>query len=238
MTDTHAAGKTERLQKFLANAGIASRRRAEVLIERGAVKINGKTAKLGDKVDPQKDIVEYGGKKLKPEEKLYYIALNKPKGYITSRFDPQKRKSVYGFLPKDMQNKVWTVGRLDVYTEGLIIFTNDGDLTEKLAHPRYEHDKEYEVLLNKPVGEAALDKLRAGVKIGEGQITSPAKIRVRGERIYMTIHEGRKRQVRRMFEAIGYKVKNLKRIRENKLELGDLPLGKLKYVEKSDIINV
>lgn len=224
------------MQKFLANAGIASRRRAEVLIERGQVKINGKVAKLGDKVDPQKDVVEYGGKVLKPEQKLYYIALNKPKGYITSRFDPQKRKSVYTFLPKELQNKVWTIGRLDVYTEGLILFTNDGDLTEQLAHPRYEHDKEYEVLLNKPVSEASLDKLRGGVEIGEGQMTAPAKIRVRGEKIYMTIHEGRKRQVRRMFEKVGYKVKNLKRMRINKLELADLPLGKLKYVEKSDII--
>ncbi len=228
--------KTERLQKFLANAGIASRRRAEVLIERGAVKVNGRTAKIGDKVDPKKDIVEYGGKILKPEQQLFYIALNKPKGYITSRFDPQKRKSVYGFLPKDLQNKVWTVGRLDVYTEGLIIFTNDGDLTEKLAHPRYEHDKEYEVLLNKPISEASLDKLRSGVEIGDRQVTSPAKIRVRGGRIYMTIHEGKKRQIRRMFEAIGYKVKNLKRIRVNKLELGDLPLGKIRHVTKEEII--
>lgn len=226
----------ERVQKFLSNAGIASRRRAETLIKQGAIKINGKTAHLGDKVDPSKDRVEYNNKVIKPETEMFYIALNKPKGYITSRFDPQKRKSVYGFLPKDLQSKVWTIGRLDVYTEGLIVFTNDGELTQQMAHPRYEHDKEYEILANKEISDAALDKLRKGVTIGNNEMTSPAKVRVRGEKIYMTIHEGKKRQVRRMFEALGFKVKNLKRIRVNKLELGDLPLGKIKFVKKEDII--
>jgi pseudouridine synthase len=226
----------ERLQKFLSNAGIASRRASEVLIKKGLVRINGNIAKLGDKVDPEKDQVTYNGKLIRPEKEFFYIALNKPKGYITSRYDPQRRKSVYGFLPRDMQTKVWTIGRLDIYTEGLIIFTNDGELTEVLAHPRYEHDKEYEVLLNKEISDSALEKLRKGVVIGAGQLTAPAKIRVRDDKIYMTIHEGKKRQVRRMFEKIGFKVKNLKRIRVNKLELGDLPLGKLRIIRKEDII--
>ncbi len=226
----------ERLQKFLSNAGIASRRAAEVLIAKGQVRINGNVAKLGDKVDPEKDQVSYNGKLIRPEKELFYIALNKPKGYITSRYDPQKRKSVYGFLPENLRRKVWSVGRLDIYTEGLIIFTNDGELTQALAHPRYEHDKEYEVQLNKEISDAALDKLRQGIAIGTGQVTAPAKVRQRGDKIYMTIHEGRKRQVRRMFEKIGFRVKNLKRIRLNKLELGDLPLGKIRFVKKEDII--
>ena len=227
---------TERLQKFLSNAGIASRRRAETLIQAGKVTINGKTAKLGDKVDPAVDVVKYNGKILKPETTLHYIAVNKPRGYISSRFDPQKRKSVYKLLPEELRSKVWSVGRLDFYTEGLLLFTNDGDLTEQLAHPRFEHDKEYEVELNKNIDDATLDRLRVGVEIGEGFTTSPAKIRVRNNKIYMTIHEGKKRQIRRMFEKVGFKVKNLKRIRMNKLALADLAPGKIKFVTKEDII--
>ncbi len=227
---------TERLQKFLSNAGIASRRRAEALIEQGKIKINGRVAKIGDKVDRAKDEIEFNGKIIKPESELFYIAVNKPKGYITSRFDPEKRKSVYTLLPKELQSKVWSVGRLDFYTEGLILFTNDGDLTQQLAHPSFEHDKEYEVMLNKEVSDAQLDKLRQGIEIGDREMTEPAKIRVRDNKIYMVIHEGKKRQVRRMFEAIGFKVKNLKRIRINKLSLGDLPLGKFKFVKREEII--
>lgn len=226
----------ERLQKFLSNAGIASRRKAEELIEAGKVLVNGKKAKIGDKVDPAKDEVVFNGKLLKPTTDMYYIAVNKPKGYISSRKDPQNRKSVFSLLPKELQNKVWNVGRLDFFTEGLMLFTNDGDLTQKLAHPKFEHDKEYEVLLNKPVTDAAVGKLRKGVSIGEGYITQPATVRVRGERVYLTIHEGKKRQIRRMFEAIDFKVKNLKRIRVNKLELTGIPLGKYKFVKREDIL--
>jgi 23S rRNA pseudouridine2605 synthase len=226
----------ERLQKFLSNAGIASRRRAEVLIEKGLVTINGKVAKLGDKVDPTVDEVKYQGKVLKPETEMHYLAVNKPQGYISSRFDPKKRKSAYALIPEELSSKVWSVGRLDFYTEGLLLFTNDGELTQELAHPKYEHEKEYEIMLNKEIDDANLDKLRTGVSIGDGFVTSPAKIRVRGEKIYMTIHEGKKRQIRRMFEAVGFKVKNLKRIRINKLELGDLASGKHKVVSREDII--
>jgi 23S rRNA pseudouridine2605 synthase len=226
----------ERLQKFLSNAGIASRRRAETLISAAKVTVNGKTAKLGDKVDPEVDEVKVEGKVIKPETTFYYIAVNKPKGYITSRFDPQKRKTVYTFLPKDLQSKVWNVGRLDIYTEGLILFTNDGELTQQLAHPSFEHDKEYEVVLNKQIDEKSLDKLRKGIEIGEHDMTSPAKIKNKGDKIFMTIHEGKKRQIRRMFQKVGYKVANLKRIRMNKLKLDDLPLGKYKFVTKEDII--
>ena len=226
----------ERLQKFLSNAGIASRRGGELLIEKGLVKINGKVAKIGDKVDPEKDEVRYNGKVIKPVEEKYYIAAYKPKGYISSRFDPDKRRSVYDLLPKDLQSKVWTVGRLDFYTEGLILFTNDGELTQQLAHPSFEHDKEYEVELNHDIGEDSLDQLREGVEIGDRDMTQPAKITKKGGKIYMVIHEGKKRQIRRMFEKVGYKVKNLKRIRINKLELGDLPLGKIKYVHREDVV--
>jgi|SRR5579872_135604 len=226
----------ERLQKFLSNAGIASRRRAETLISAGKVRINGTVAKLGDKVDPQTDRVEVSAKIVKPEQQIYYLAVNKPRGYISSRFDPRGRKSVYSLVPKDIRDKIWTVGRLDFFTEGLILFTNDGELTQQLSHPKYEHEKEYQVLLNKPFSGPQLKKLQSGVEIGEGVLTAPGKIKVSGDEVYLTIHEGKKHQVRRMFEAVGFKVRSLKRIRINKLELGDLPLGKYRMVQRSEII--
>ncbi|GAC1412039.1 MAG: pseudouridine synthase [Candidatus Doudnabacteria bacterium] len=226
----------ERLQKFLSNAGVASRRGSEVLIEKGLVRINGNIAKLGDKVDPIKDQVTYSGKLVRPTTEMFYIAVNKPKGYISSRYDPAERRSVYKLLPKELQSKVWSVGRLDFFTEGLLLFTNDGELTQQLAHPKFEHDKEYEVIVSKEIDEKDLDKLRKGIIIGEDDLTQPAKIKVRDDKIYMTIHEGKKRQIRRMFDKIGYKIKNLKRIRINKLEMGDLPPGKHKFVQRDDII--
>lgn len=228
----------ERLQKFLSNAGIASRRRAETMILAGEITINGKTAKLGDKVDPDKDKILYKGKTVKPEEQMYYIAVNKPRGYISSRFDPNGRKSVYSLLPKDLQNKVWNVGRLDFFTEGLMLFTNDGELTQLLSHPSHEHEKEYEVQLNKDISEiphGAFEKLKKGIEVGE-TFYQPAKIKLAHGKVYITIHEGRKHQIRRMFEAVGYKVKSLKRIRIGKLTIDGIFLGKTKMLKKEDII--
>ena len=141
-----------RLQKFLSSAGVASRRHAEDLILQGAVTVNGQPAQIGDKVVPARDRVECNGKLVRAEERIYYLALNKPKGYICSRSDPQGRKSVYGLLPEELRSKVWSVGRLDFFTEGLLLFTNDGELTQALAHPRYEHEKEYEVVVNRRPG--------------------------------------------------------------------------------------
>ena len=226
----------ERLQKFLSNAGIASRRRAETLISAGHVVVNGKVAVLGDKVDPETDQVKVLGKPVKPERSFYYIAVNKPLNVISSRFDPQKRKSVYDFLPKDIKSKVWSIGRLDFKTEGLMLFTNDGDLTELLAHPRHEHEKEYEIELNKAIEETKIGRLKEGVQIGEDVSAAASKVKVRNNKVYITINEGKKHQVRKMVEAIGYKVKSLKRIRMGKLELGDLPIGKYKFVQKSEIL--
>jgi pseudouridine synthase len=229
-------GERIRLQKFLSNAGVASRRHAEELILQGAVTINGQLAQIGDKVDAGKDRVELRGKPIQPEAQAYYIAVNKPKGYISSRSDPQGRKSVYDLLPKELRNKVWTVGRLDFLTEGLLLFTNDGELTQALAHPRYEHEKEYEAGVDRPPTQPQLDQLRAGVEIGEGERTHPASVRLQSGKVYITIHEGKKRQIRRMFEAVGLKVENLRRIRVNKLLLGELPSGKFRLIRKSDVL--
>lgn len=237
----------ERLQKFLANAGVASRRAAEKLITAGKVKVNGQVVtKLGTKIDPARDEISVNGKKVKPISDYIYIALNKPKRFMTTRHDPQKRRTIYELLPPDLRTKVWPVGRLDFQTEGLLLLTNDGDLTQSLTHPSAEHEKEYEVVLDREPTEAKLGKIETGVFLdgpastrrqGEaGKKTAPAKARSSGKVVYLTIHEGWKRQIRRMFSALGYTVRNLKRIRIGKLKLGDLKAGEYRYLEKNQIL--
>lgn len=225
----------ERVQKFLSEQGVASRRKAEAFIKSGQVFINGKKAKLGDKVNPETDVVKVYGKIIKPSQTKIYLALNKPKGYVVSKRDPGGRKTVFSLLPEELRGKVWNVGRLDFDTEGLLILTNDGELTQQLAHPKYEHDKEYEVAVSEPPTGEQLEHLREGVEIATG-LTYPAKVRARGQNIFITIHEGKKRQVRRMFEAVGLPIRNLKRIRVNKLKLPNIPVGEFIKVEKNDII--
>lgn len=226
----------ERVQKFISQAGVASRRKAEEFITSGQVFINGKKAKLGDKVDPAKDVVKVYGKIIKPAEKFIYLAINKPKGYVVTKHDPQHRKTVFSLLPEALQGKVWNVGRLDNDTEGLLIMTNDGDLTQALAHPKYEHEKEYEVTTQELPTDSQLEKLRQGVEIATGT-TYPAKVKMKNNKVYMIIHEGKKRQVRRMFSAVGLTVASLKRIRINKLKLpASLAPGQFRDVKKEDIL--
>ena len=226
----------ERVQKFLSEQGIASRRKAEEFIKSGQVSINGRRAKLGDKVNPDKDEVKVYGKIIKPKNLKHYIALYKPRGYVVSKRDPQGRKTIFSLLPEELRTSVWNVGRLDYETEGLIILTNDGDLTEQLAHPKYEHDKEYEVITDIDPKTQQLDKLRQGVEISSG-LTSAAKVKTKSGKVLITIHEGKKRQIRRMFNSVGLGVKNLKRIRINKLSLpSNLAPGKYQIVNRSDII--
>jgi 23S rRNA pseudouridine2605 synthase len=225
----------ERLQKFISQAGIASRRHAEELIVAGKVKVNGQiVAKLGTKVDPDKDKVEVDGKKI-ATRKLVYLVLNKPKRYMTTRQDPERRKTVYELLPPNLRNVVWPVGRLDFNTEGLLIFTNDGELTQILTHPSKEHEKEYEVILDKELTEGRIEKIETGV-ILDGRKTSPAKVRTNGQTVYLIIHEGWNREIRKMFGVLGYTVRNLKRIRIGKLKIGDLEPGQYKTITKSDVI--
>ncbi len=226
----------ERVQKFLSAAGVASRRQAEQFIRSGQVQINGKKAGLGDKVDPKKDVVKVYGKIIKAKSANLYIILNKPKGYVVSRRDPEGRKTVYQLLPEQFQRQVWNVGRLDYDTEGLLVMTNDGDLTQQLAHPSFEHDKEYEVVTREAPSDRQLDTLRTGVELPTGT-TYPAKVRTRNGNVYITIHEGKKRQIRRMFETVGLSVKNLKRIRIGSLELPkDLAPGQYREVAREAIM--
>jgi 23S rRNA pseudouridine2605 synthase len=225
----------ERLQKFISQAGIASRRHAEELIVAGKVKVNGQVIKeLGTKVDPNSDKVEVNGKKI-GLQKLVYLVLNKPKRYMTTRHDPRARKTVFELLPSNLKNIVWPVGRLDFDTEGLLIFTNDGELTQLLTHPSKEHEKEYQLELDKELSAGRIEKISGGMMI-DGKKTAPAKIRTQGTTVYITIHEGANRQIRKMFGSLGYSVRNLRRIRIGKLKLNDLQLGQYKMVERKDIV--
>src|SRR3989338_10543206 len=229
----------ERLQKFLSRAGVASRRHAEDMITNGRVKVNGKVVtKLGTKVDPGRDKVEVSGKVVSPPEDLVYLVLNKPAGYVTSRRDSYGRKTVYDLLPAALPPKIWSVGRLDYETEGLLIFTNDGELTQALTHPSFEHAKEYEAALDRKLTSKDQKLLEKGVNIN-GFLTSPAKVKILAERqVAIVIHEGHKRQGRRMFAVLGYLVQKLVRIRIGKLKLADLKLGagQSRTIAKNDII--
>jgi len=225
----------ERLQKFISQAGVASRRHAEELILAGKVKVNGSIVReLGTKVDSDKDKVEVHGKKI-ATQKLIYLILYKPKRYMTTRFDPVRRHTVFELIPENLRNVVWPVGRLDFNTEGLLLFTNDGELTQLLTHPSKEHEREYEVILDKELSGGRIEKLQRGMMI-DGKKTAPAKVRTNGTTIYITIHEGWNRQVRRMFGVLGYTVRNLKRIRIGKLKINDLQLGEHKMIDKKEII--
>jgi len=231
-----ASGEGVRLNKYLANAGISSRREADKLIEEGKVTINGKVVtELGLKVGP-KDVVKFEGKLMKPE-KLVYVLLNKPKDFITTVADPQNRKTVMKLVSNACQERIYPVGRLDRNTSGLLLFTNDGELAKKLSHPSHMVKKIYYVELNKPLKEEDLAKIKAGLELEDGpvqpddiQVVSPDAIGIGIE-----IHLGRNRIVRRIFEHLGYDVVKLDRVMYAGLTKKDLPRGKWRMLTKSEI---
>jgi 23S rRNA pseudouridine2605 synthase/16S rRNA pseudouridine516 synthase len=226
----------ERLQKIISRSGITSRRHAEGLILSGKVKVNGKSiTKLGSKADINVDKIEVDGKIIQKPQKFIYLALNKPKRYITTRFDPQRRHTVYELLPEDLKNVVWPVGRLDFNTEGLLILTNDGELTQILTHPSKEHEKEYLVELDKEISEGKLEKIENGVFI-DGRKTSKTEAVATGKIVRLIVHEGWNRQIRKMFAVLGYSVINLRRVRVSKLKLGNIELGTYQKIKKNDLI--
>ncbi len=228
----------ERLQKILSRYGIASRRKAEELILEGLVKVNGAVATLGMKADPVKDHVKVRGKLIRGSTQMAYLILNKPDKCITSMHDPEGRQTVKDFI-KGVKIKVFPVGRLDYNSEGLLILTNDGELANALLHPKKKVNKTYLVKINGFLEDEDILKLEHGIKLEDGK-TAPAKIRkVRkleaNSWIEITIYEGRKRQIRRMFERIGHSVIRLKRIRINGIELGKLQPGALRYLTKEEV---
>ena len=226
--------KKVRLQKYLADAGVASRRAAETLILAGRIKVNGETVKvLGVKIEPSKDKVEYKGKSLKPKIKTVYIVLHKPLAYVTACKD-QYEKTVLDLV--DIPERVFPVGRLDKDSTGLVLLTNDGDLAYKLTHPKFEHVKEYVVEVDKNISPMQLAQLKKGVRLDEKK-TYPAQIKRLGpKRFLIAIHEGRNRQVRHMCQHVGLKVTRLKRTRIGKLELGDLAEGQWRFVPLRAIV--
>lgn len=227
-----------RLQKYMANCGVASRRKCEALIAEGKVTINGQViTELGTQVN-QGDIVCYLGEKLSLEEDYVYYMLNKPAGYVTTVQDDKDRPTVINLLPNEMR-RVYPVGRLDYNTSGLLILTNDGDLTYELTHPKHHVNKCYEVKVKGPLSESTKRALRSGIVI-EGKRTYPAELRVirQGEKaslFHLTIHEGRNRQVRKMCEAVGCPVLSLKRVAIGKLKLGTLKLGEYRELTKQEV---
>lgn len=229
----------ERLQKIIAQAGIASRRHAEQLILDGRVKVNGKViTELGTKVQPGKDRVSVDGKPLESDHKKYYILVNKPRGYVTTMSDPQGRSTVAD-LVKDIPARLHPIGRLDYDTEGLLLMTNDGDLTYALTHPKHEIRKTYSVRVQGVPSDEALEKLAFGVQLEEG-ITAPAEVGLLDIQdgngiLEITIHEGRNRQIRRMCEAVGHPVLRLKRKRLAFLTLDKVTRGSYRHLKAREV---
>ena len=225
-----------RLQKFLGNAGIASRRSAEILIDQGSVRVNGKRASLGDSIDTENDIVTVKGKYVDSPDKLFYILLYKPHRYVTTREDKYAKKTVFDLLPPEYKKTLWPVGRLDAETEGLLLLTNDGDLTQALTHPGYEHEKEYELTLETMPTAKQLRDLREGVLV-KGQKTEPAKASIRNKKVYIVLTEGKKHQIRLMCKAVGLQIRKLKRTRVGKVRLPrSMKPGDYVSINKKDIV--
>jgi len=211
-------GRSVRLQKLISRAGLASRRAAEKLIAEGRVTVNGQTVReMGTKADPSRDDIRIDGRRIKGAERLRYILLYKPAGYVTTRSDPERRPTVIDLL-RGVKEYVYPVGRLDYDTEGLLLLTNDGELAARLTHPRHGVERTYEARVAGMPDEAAIDRLRRGIPL-DGRRTLPADVSLLNKRrgasdgvLAITIREGRNRQVRRMLEAVGHPVKKLTRV--------------------------
>ena len=227
----------ERLQKIIAARGLCSRRQAEKWIEEGRVRVNGNTAHLGDTADVTEDVIEVDGKRLPKAGKKVYLMLNKPRGYVTTLSDEKGRKNA-AELVAGCGTRVYPVGRLDMDSEGLLLFTNDGEFANLMMHPRHEVDKVYRVWVTN-FSQEKLEALKEPIELDGYQIKKPRVRPVRMEPnraiLDVTIHEGRNRQVRRMCQAAGLEVARLKRISEGGLRIGDLKPGAWRYLEPQEL---
>lgn len=230
-----------RLNRYIANAGICSRRKADELIEAGVISVNGEVVtELGTKVDPAKDEIRYNGERLK-REKLVYVLLNKPKDYITTTDDPQERRTVMHLVTKATNERIYPVGRLDRNTTGLLLMTNDGNLAEKLAHPRNNISKIYQVELSKNLTQGDFNKIAFGLELEDGFVKPDDLSYVQGaskREIGIQIHSGKNRIVRRIFEHLGYEVIKLDRVVYAHLTKKDLPRGRWRYLTDREIIQL
>jgi 23S rRNA pseudouridine2605 synthase len=230
-----------RLNRYIANAGICSRRKADELIIAGVVSVNGEVInELGTKVDPMRDEIRYNGETLK-REKNVYVLLNKPKDYITTTDDPQERRTVMQLVEKASRERIYPIGRLDRNTTGLLLMTNDGDLADKLSHPRSNITKLYQVELNKALTQGDLNKLQFGLELEDGPIKPDTVSYVAGgskREIGIQIHSGKNRIVRRMFEHLGYDVVKLDRVVYANLTKKDLPRGRWRFLDEKEVIQL
>lgn len=227
-----------RIHKYLAHAGLASRRHAEEMVEKGEVMVNGSVAKIGQVIDSDTAKVSVGGKLVGIDKVLVYYLLNKPRGVVSSVTDPDGRRTVTSLVPGG--HRLYPVGRLDYDSEGLMLLTNDGDLAYKLTHPKFEIDKTYHVLVKGVMTEKSIGYLEQGVTI-EGKKTALAKVSIAEAQpnntwIDITIHEGANRQIRKMCEAVGYPVMRLIRTHLGPWELGDIPAGKFRTLTPTEIM--
>ncbi|TYO95574.1 pseudouridine synthase [Desulfallas thermosapovorans] len=229
----------ERLHKFMARSGVASRRGSEELIAQGKVRVNGKLVTVpGLKIDPLRDRVEVDGRPVRRPEKKVYLLLNKPTGYVSTVSDPRGRRKVTDLLG-GIKQRVYPAGRLDYDSEGLLLLTNDGELTYALTHPRHEIPKTYQALVQGVPGAGKLAELARGVVLQDGP-TSPAKVRMLKNKghsalLEITIHEGRNRQVRRMCQHIGHPVLSLRRVSIGPLKIGDLQPGRYRHLTTREV---
>jgi len=231
-------GAPVRIQKYLSRAGVASRREAEKLIVEGRVRVNGEVTRiLGSKIIPGRDRVEVDGEWVE-KAGLRWVMVHKPPGVVTTRSDPQGRPTVYGLLPEDL-GELRYVGRLDQPTEGLLLLTNDGDVLHRLTHPSYEVEREYHAWVKGVPGKDALQRLLDGVELADGPARA-TRVRSlgahgRGTVLALVLQEGRKREVRRILEAVGHPVTRLMRVRFGPVRLGDLPAGQWRELKDQEI---
>ncbi len=230
-----------RLQKFMADCGVASRRASERLIEEGKVKVNGDIAHIGMSVNPEKDKVYVQGKKISLKNDKRYIILNKPRGYVTTMNDEMGRKCVAELI-KDAGGRMYPVGRLDKNSEGLLLMTNDGEFANLISHPKNHIAKTYRVTVRPDINEDQLKTLRTGMKI-DNEMTSPADVRIITQEegrtvLKMTIYEGKNRQIRRMCESLGLEVARLKRIAIGHIKLGMLKPSKWRDLSESEVLSL
>ncbi len=231
-----------RLQKYLAEAGVASRRASEQLISAGRVQVNGETATIGMSVDPEADVVLLDGKPVRQEEQLVTIMLYKPKGVVSTSDDPQGRKTVQDFV-RDIPARLYNIGRLDINSEGLLLMTNDGELAHRMTHPKFSVDKTYYAICDGTLRPSEIASLVNGVSLEDG-MTAPAKVtHVRptktGDTSFLiTIHEGKNRQIRRMLEAVGHRTLRLKRERFGPLSIGELKPGETRRLTDEELLSL
>ena len=225
-----------RINRYIAQCGIASRRSSEAIIKSGRVSVNDQVeTNLSRQIDPSKDVVRLDGKIIEPHRNNRYVLLNKPKDYVTTASDERGRKTVFDLVRLDQ--RLFSVGRLDLNSEGLLLLTDDGELANRLMHPRYKVDKIYRVRLNRKFDPNDLSRLHQGIVLEDG-LTAPCKAGFycqNIDRIEIVLREGRNRQVKRMMEALGYKVKSLKRVRFGPIALGEVARGKWRYLSAAEV---